>query len=149
MSCYRKSVFCHVNCCGFSTLPLLFSFVLRFLSRRVLRDTLAPTCIACSGFFLALDLISDLWRASTLRGPTIQVVAVSQWRVALSLSPYEFRHLKPILSRDPFTRKQLVLKNAVFWDVAPCASCKKRRFGEMCHLHFQGRKNTLAEGSSL
>jgi hypothetical protein len=32
------------------------------------------------------------------------------------------------------------LKNAVFWDVAPCRSCVSRRFGGTYRLHFQGRK---------
>jgi hypothetical protein len=33
------------------------------------------------------------------------------------------------------------LKNAVFWDVAPCRSCEiNRRLGGTYHLHFQGRK---------
>jgi hypothetical protein len=97
-------------------------------------------------FFQALDLISDLWRPSTLRGPTIQAGDVSQRRVALSLSLHKFRELKPILSCDPFTCKQLVLlKKAVFWDVAPCESCKNRRFGGTCRLHLQGRKIPLAK----
>jgi hypothetical protein len=32
------------------------------------------------------------------------------------------------------------MKNAVFWDVAPCRSCVNRRFGGTYHLHLQGRK---------
>jgi hypothetical protein len=32
------------------------------------------------------------------------------------------------------------MKNAVFWDVAPCISCVNRRFGGTYRLHFQGRK---------
>jgi hypothetical protein len=31
-------------------------------------------------------------------------------------------------------------KNAAFWDVAPCRSCVKRRFGDICRLHLGGRK---------
>jgi hypothetical protein len=34
----------------------------------------------------------------------------------------------------------LNLKNAVFWDVAPCRSCENRRFGGTYYLHHQGRK---------
>jgi hypothetical protein len=30
------------------------------------------------------------------------------------------------------------MKNAVFWDVAPCGSCTSRRFGGTCDLHLQG-----------
>jgi hypothetical protein len=32
------------------------------------------------------------------------------------------------------------MKNAVFWDVAPCSSCMNRRFGGTYRLHLQGRK---------
>jgi hypothetical protein len=32
------------------------------------------------------------------------------------------------------------MKNAVFWDVAPCRSCVNRRFEGTYHLHLQGRK---------
>jgi hypothetical protein len=32
------------------------------------------------------------------------------------------------------------MKNAVFWDVAPCRSCVHRRFGGTYRLHLQGRK---------
>jgi hypothetical protein len=35
----------------------------------------------------------------------------------------------------------LIMKNAVFWDVAPYRSCEmNQRFGGMYHLHRQGRK---------
>jgi hypothetical protein len=33
-----------------------------------------------------------------------------------------------------------LLKNAVFWDVAPCRSYVNRRFGGTYRLHLQGRK---------
>jgi hypothetical protein len=36
------------------------------------------------------------------------------------------------------------MKNADFWDVAPCGSCKNRRFGGTLHLHHQGDKNRRA-----
>jgi hypothetical protein len=32
------------------------------------------------------------------------------------------------------------MKNAVFWDVAPCRSCINQRFGGMYRLYLQGRK---------
>jgi hypothetical protein len=35
----------------------------------------------------------------------------------------------------------VTVKNAVFWDVTPCGSCKNGRFGRMYHLHHQGDKN--------
>jgi hypothetical protein len=37
--------------------------------------------------------------------------------------------------------KALTVKNADFWHVTPCVSCKKRRFGGMYHFHHQGDKN--------
>jgi hypothetical protein len=33
----------------------------------------------------------------------------------------------------------VTMKNAVFWDVAPCSSCVNRRFGGMFRLDLQGR----------
>jgi hypothetical protein len=39
----------------------------------------------------------------------------------------------------------MTMKNAVFWDVAPCGSCKKRPFGGTCRLHLQGKKSTSEE----
>jgi hypothetical protein len=32
------------------------------------------------------------------------------------------------------------MKNAVFWDVAPCRACVNRRFGETYHHHLEGTK---------
>jgi hypothetical protein len=34
----------------------------------------------------------------------------------------------------------VTMKNAVFWDVAPCTSCVNRRFGGKYRLHLHGRK---------
>jgi hypothetical protein len=41
----------------------------------------------------------------------------------------------------------VTMKNAVFWDVAPCTSCVNRRSGEMYRLHLQGRKIRVLETS--
>jgi hypothetical protein len=35
----------------------------------------------------------------------------------------------------------VIMKNAVFWDVAPCSSWVNRRFGRTYRLHLQGRKS--------
>jgi hypothetical protein len=35
----------------------------------------------------------------------------------------------------------VTMKNAVFWDVTPCGSCKNRRFGGTWLLLHQGDKN--------
>jgi hypothetical protein len=37
-------------------------------------------------------------------------------------------------------RTRIGMKNAVFWDVAPCRSCVNRRFGGTYRLHLQSRK---------
>jgi hypothetical protein len=37
----------------------------------------------------------------------------------------------------------VTLKNAVFWDVTPCDSCKKRLFGGTHRLLHQGEKNRV------
>jgi hypothetical protein len=34
----------------------------------------------------------------------------------------------------------VTIKNAVFWDVAPCRYCVNRSFGGMYRLHLQGTK---------
>jgi hypothetical protein len=46
------------------------------------------------------------------------------------------------------------MKNAFFWDVTPCDSCKNPRFGGTYYLHYQGDKTgeletTLPVTSSL
>jgi hypothetical protein len=38
----------------------------------------------------------------------------------------------------------VTMKNAVFWEVAPCGFCKNQCFGGTC-LHLQGRKNPRAK----
>jgi hypothetical protein len=37
------------------------------------------------------------------------------------------------------------MKNAVFWDVAPCGFIINGRFGRMSSLHLQGRRNDSEE----
>jgi hypothetical protein len=39
-----------------------------------------------------------------------------------------------------FMPKKPDVKNVVFWDVALCNSCVKRRFGGTYYLHIQDRK---------
>jgi hypothetical protein len=38
----------------------------------------------------------------------------------------------------------VMVKNAVFWDVTPCFSCKDQRFGETYRLYYQVDKNQRA-----
>jgi hypothetical protein len=40
------------------------------------------------------------------------------------------------------------MKNAVFWDVAPCRSSVNRRFGGTYHINLQGRKIRERETSA-
>jgi hypothetical protein len=46
-------------------------------------------------------------------------------------------------------RYQVQQKNGVFWDVAPCGSCKNRRFGGTYRLLHQGRVRPLLVTASI
>jgi hypothetical protein len=41
----------------------------------------------------------------------------------------------------------MLLKNAVFWDVAPCGFNINKGFRETCLLHLQSRRNNTYEES--
>jgi hypothetical protein len=41
----------------------------------------------------------------------------------------------------------VTMKNAVFWDVTPCGSCKNKRIGGTFRLHHQGDKNWRARNN--
>jgi hypothetical protein len=41
-----------------------------------------------------------------------------------------------------WSEQEVVLKNTVFWDVAPCGSCKAPRLRGTYSLHHQGDKNS-------
>jgi hypothetical protein len=41
------------------------------------------------------------------------------------------------------------MKNAVFWDVTLCGSCKNRRFGGTYRLHHKGDKNRRARNNTI
>jgi hypothetical protein len=43
--------------------------------------------------------------------------------------------------------QEVAVKNAVFWDVTACGSCKKRLFRGTYHLHHQGDKNRRARNN--
>jgi hypothetical protein len=38
----------------------------------------------------------------------------------------------------------VTMKNAVYWDVTPCGSCRDRCFGGTYRLHHQGDKNNVS-----
>jgi hypothetical protein len=48
-------------------------------------------------------------------------------------------NLVPVVRVQVFTAVNM--KNAVFWDMTPCGSCKIRSFGGTYHLHHQDEKN--------
>jgi hypothetical protein len=39
------------------------------------------------------------------------------------------------------------MKNAVFWDVAPCGLIINRRFGGTCRLHLEGKINDASKSA--
>jgi hypothetical protein len=43
----------------------------------------------------------------------------------------------------------VTMKNAAFWDVAPCGSCKNRQSGGTCSLHLQGKKYACKKNVGL
>jgi hypothetical protein len=46
---------------------------------------------------------------------------------------------EPIATLEAFMA--VTMKNAVFWDVTPCGSCKNRRLEGTYRLHHQGENN--------
>jgi hypothetical protein len=56
----------------------------------------------------------------------------------------EERSGRPSVVSEVFVRSEVftvvTMKNAVFWDVAPCRSCVNRRFRGTYPLHLQSRK---------
>jgi hypothetical protein len=56
-------------------------------------------------------------------------------------------NLFEIVGFEVFTA--VTMKNAVLWYVAPCGSCKSRRFGGTCRLHLQGRRKMLEREKML
>jgi hypothetical protein len=67
------------------------------------------------------------------------------WRSYLNYTMWGLRFSRRWLWRMPHVSKlynassdiftAVTMKNAVFWDVTPCGSCKNRYFGEMYRLH--------------
>jgi hypothetical protein len=44
----------------------------------------------------------------------------------------------------------VTLESSIFWDITPCSPAKvNRRFGGICHLHFQGLRLNQAENQQL
>jgi hypothetical protein len=46
----------------------------------------------------------------------------------------------PSIRYSATLKNEIVMRNTVFWDVAPCRSCVNRRFGRTYRLHLQGTK---------
>jgi hypothetical protein len=49
---------------------------------------------------------------------------------------------------NEYTRNNRRIMKNVFWDVMPRGSCKNRRFGGMCLLHHQSRKEQRARNKA-
>jgi hypothetical protein len=97
---------------------------LRLLSHFVKKTLLKLECVIT---FACYELISML---STTRLLGVSKAVLKEKACG---KPY-FR----IIGFEVFTA--VTMKNAVFMDVAPCGSCKNRRFGGTCRIHLQGRK---------
>jgi hypothetical protein len=69
-------------------------------------------------FLFCLSLVTYLFPSFTLSSPLF-FFSVG---VVPSLFSYSFHRLAAF-------KVDLTFKNAVFWDVTPCGSCKNRRFG--------------------
>jgi hypothetical protein len=56
--------------------------------------------------------------------------------------PYNILLVTAIKLKAIYFRTAAMLKEAVFWDVAPCRYCVIRRFGGTYRLHLQGRRDS-------
>jgi hypothetical protein len=59
-------------------------------------------------------------------------------KMQLGRPRYRWEDNNNIVRFEVFTA--VTMKNAVFWDVAPCRSCVNLRFGGIYRLHLQGKK---------
>jgi hypothetical protein len=59
-----------------------------------------------------------------------------------SLYPQLSEHIRNCVSIEVFTAA--TMKNAVFWDVTSCSSCKNRRCGGTYRLRRQSKRNRRA-----
>jgi hypothetical protein len=59
-------------------------------------------------------------------------------------TPKNFPNILKSMKASLHAFTAVTMKNAIFWDVTPCSSCKNRRLvGTYC-LHHQGEKNQQA-----
>jgi hypothetical protein len=58
------------------------------------------------------------------------------WRIYVGFSTYEEDLLTSQILYDLRFLTAVTMKNAVFWDVAPCSFCASRRFGGLFRLHL-------------
>jgi hypothetical protein len=82
--------------------------------------------------------------SSHLTGNTLQLHCKHQpVNMIRKLSPSTVSIVRhTVVGFEVFTA--VIMKNAVFWDVTLCGSCKNRRFGGTYRLHQQGDKNRRA-----
>jgi hypothetical protein len=62
------------------------------------------------------------------------------------LKKYKLPSIDQIPTKIIQVRDEILLKNAVFWDVMPCGSCKNRRFGGTSVLTKATRRNIPDDG---
>jgi hypothetical protein len=74
------------------------------------------------------------------------------WTIWIAASPAlspehakrcRFKDIVPLAGFEVFTA--VTMKNAVFWDVAPCGFIISWRFGWTCRFHLRARRNTGSE----
>jgi hypothetical protein len=83
-----------------------------------------------------VELISFLYE-------TLSSLPHDHWSKAIT----QLKKIARIISVHLFLRFEVftaaTMKNAVFWDVAPCKSLVNRRFGGTYRLHIQGRQTLI------
>jgi hypothetical protein len=66
-------------------------------------------------------------------------------QLTITCTPHHISVFYPMRAEDFFVRFEVftavTMKNAVFWNVTSCGSCKNRRFLGTYRLHYQGDKN--------
>jgi hypothetical protein len=72
------------------------------------------------------------------------ILQIKSWKLFLL---YLIKHHENMACRTVGVKLNIYLKNAVFWDVTPCDSCKNQSFGGTYRLHHQGDKNRRARNN--
>jgi hypothetical protein len=128
---------------GHASSPLLFNFALEYAIRKVQETRVG---LKFNGTHQLIDYADDV----NLLGDNIDTMkkyteafidASKETGLELRIEKIKHRLLSHHQNAGQYQDIKMtnrLMKNAVVWDVAPCASCENRRFGE-CHLHLQHR----------